>query len=320
MVIGYPGGMEIMDINTVKGHIKQKQFDPMYIFTGPEWMGQKIYIEQISKVTGYEIKRIPSISTVFVKLKNRSFVDKNYIYVVRDDKEFMTNEKLQSNIKTALGNNIFILILTTVDKRLKFYKQYKDSIVEFEPFNSTVLTKYIQREIPLSEKCCQTLIDICENDYGRILLEVDKIKQYAKAGNHSNMNGVFAHLVDSGTLYRPAKDAIFDFVEAVMCRSSKCWYLLYESYAVGEANMVLLSVLYNNIKQTLQVQSYHGNDLSKSTGLTGWQIQCAKKHLNKYRDEELIRGMRLLQKIESGIKTGKIEDEVSVEYFLVNFL
>lgn len=310
-----------MDINTVKGHIKQKKFDPMYIFTGPEWMGQKIYIEQISKVTGYEIKRIPSISTVFVKLKNRSFVDKNYIYVVRDDKEFMTNEKLQSNIKTALGNNIFILILTAVDKRLKFYKQYKDNIVEFEPFNSTVLTKYIQCEISLSEKNCQLLIDICESNYGRILLEIDKIKNYAKGfvGDYGPDN-FLSMLLKSGTIYKPAKDAIFDFVEAVMCRSNKCWDLLYQSYAVGEANMVLLSVLYNNIKQTLQVQSYHGSDLSKSTGLTGWQIQCAKKHLNKYRDEELIRGIRLLQKIESGIKTGKIEDEVSVEYFLVNFL
>lgn len=309
-----------MDVNTVRNQIKQKQFQSFYIFTGPEWQGQKIYIEQMSKVSGFEVKRINSITDIYAKLRNKSFASKDFIYVARDDKEFINSEKLQKSIQKALGNNIFILLLTSVDKRVKFYKQYKDSIVEFESFTSKILTKYIQKEISLSDKCCQTLIDICENDYGRILLEVDKIKQYAKAGNHSNMNGVFAHLVDSGTIYRPAKDAIFDFVEAAMCRSLKCWDLLYQSYAVGEANMVLLSVLYNNIKQTLQVQSCTSKDISKSTGLTGWQIQCAKKHLNKYSNGELVAGMKLLQKIESGIKTGKIEDDISIQYFLVNFL
>ena len=136
----------------------------------------------------------------------------------------------------------------------------------------------------------------------------------------SNYDTAFEKLLKDGTIYKPAKDAIFDFVEAVMCRSIKCWDLLYQSYAVGEANMVLISVLYNNIKQTLQVQSCNSADISKSTGLTGWQIQCVKKHLNKYSSGELVAGMKLLQKIESGIKTGKIEDEISIEYFLVNFL
>ena len=310
-----------MDINTVRNQIKQKQLDSFYVFTGPEWQGQKIYIEQISKVTGMEVKRINSITDVYGKLKSKSFVNRDYIYVARDDKEFMANEKLQASIKTVLGNNIFILLLTVVDKRVKFYKQYKDAIVEFEPFTPKILTKYIQREIPLSDANCGKLIEVCESDYGRILLEIDKIKNHAKATKAEDMpNNVFELLLFDGTIYKPAKDAIFDFVEAVLSRSVKCWDLLYQSYAVGEANMVLISVLYNNIKQTLQVQSCTNSDISKSTGLTGWQIQCAKKHLNKYSNGELVAGMRLLQEIESGIKTGKIEDDISVEYFLVNFL
>lgn len=130
----------------------------------------------------------------------------------------------------------------------------------------------------------------------------------------------FEILLKDGTIYRPPKDAIFDFVNAVMDRSIKCWDLLNQSYAVGEANMVLLSVLYNNFKQVLQVQSCKSADISKSTGLTGWQIKCTKEHLNNYSNGELVHAMKLIQEVESGIKTGKIEDEISVQYVLVNVL
>lgn len=133
-------------------------------------------------------------------------------------------------------------------------------------------------------------------------------------------NKAFELLLKEGVIYRPPKDAIFDFVDAVLDRTEKCWELLNDSYAVGEANMVLISVLYNNIKAVLQVQSCQSKDVSKSTGLTGWQIMNAKKHLNNYSNRELVQGMRLLQEIETGIKTGAIEEPFSVEYFLCNFL
>lgn len=84
--------------------------------------------------------------------------------------------------------------------------------------------------------------------------------------------------------------------------------------------MVMLSVLYNNAKAVLQVQSYDGNNLSKATGLTGWQIKNAKPHVNKYSDEELIELLRLIQKCESGIKTGQIEEQFVIEYILARIL
>ena len=44
-----------------------------------------------------------------------------------------------------------------------------------------MLIKYIQREIDLSERNCKRLIDICDGNYGRILLEIDKIRRYVDA-------------------------------------------------------------------------------------------------------------------------------------------
>lgn len=169
-----------MDVSTLKAKIKSKQLPSYLIFSGPEWKVQEVYIKQISKVTGKEVKRIDAVSDIYSQLRNRSFIQKSYVYVVRDDKELMQNEKLQKQLDSILNDNMLIHVLTSVDKRTKYYKQYKDTIVEFEQLSDAILKKYIKKEIDLSDRNCQMLIDICEHDFGKILLEIDKIKNYVK--------------------------------------------------------------------------------------------------------------------------------------------
>ena len=313
-----------MDASGLKSHIQTNTIPSLLIFTGPEWAVQNIFIEQIAKVKGLETKRVESIADVIGKLKSRSFIDKKYIYIARDDTEYMQNEKLQALVDTNIGSNVFILLLTNVDKRLKFYKAYKDSIVEFEPLKPAVLKKYIQKQIALSDKACDKLMEICEYDYGRCLLEIDKIKCYELAAEIAGYDCVqdeaFEDLLDDGTIYTPPKDAIFDFVDAVLDRRVKCFDLYEQCKAVGEASLVMISVLYNNAKAVLQVQTCKNSDVSKTTGLTGWQIVNAKKHLNKYRNGELVDIMRRCIECEQGIKTGKIEEQFAMEYILVNVL
>lgn len=131
----------------------------------------------------------------------------------------------------------------------------------------------------------------------------------------------FEILLKDGTIYEPPYDAIFDLVDAILDRKvNESFDLLQQAYDVGEATMVMLSVLYTNVKAVLQVQSYKGNDLSKVTGLTGFQIKNAKSHVGKYSEQELIYIVRLVQKVESGIKTGKMEDEFAMQYILTHIL
>lgn len=168
-----------MDVATLKAKIKSKQLPSYLIFSGAEWKVQEIYIQQIAKATGKETRRVDDISSIYGKLKNTSFVQTGIIYIVRDDKELMNSEKLQQQISAGLlGNNMLIHLLTNVDKRTKFYKAYKDSIIEFEALSDAMLKKYVLKEIKLSERNVERLIDICEGDFGRILLEIDKIKRY----------------------------------------------------------------------------------------------------------------------------------------------
>lgn len=299
-----------MTVAEVKQQIKSGKLLDFYVFTGDEWAVQDIYIKQIAKVKRCDIKRINAFADIYQTLKARSFVQNSAVYVLRDDRDILTVDKVQNALKAGiLGDNTLILLLTNPDKRTKFYKAFKDRFVEFEPLAEPVLIKYIQREIDLSEQECKKLIELCESNYGRILLEIDKLKR---------LGGSFAEAVKDGVIYRPPKDAIFDFVDAVMKGYPDLSFELYEDCkAVGESSLVILSVLYNNIKQTLQVQSYDGNDVAKATGLQPWLINKIKKeYADVYTDAELVGAMRHIREWERGIKLGYRDEQFAVPIVL----
>ena len=131
----------------------------------------------------------------------------------------------------------------------------------------------------------------------------------------------FEELLEQGAIAIPPQDAVFDLVDAILKRQVKNVYYLYEQCKeIGEANMVILSVLYNNTKQVLQVQACESKDVCKSTGLTAWQVKCAKEKCGHYSFAELTNILKLIQKIQKGIITGRLEDSVSIDYLLAVIL
>ena len=169
-------------------------------------------------------------------------------------------------------------------------------------------------------------MSICEYDYGRCLLEIDKIIKYGAGLEYvtpdtlekSRYDKLFLELLNDGAIYQPPRDMIFDFIDAILNADIRAYNLYDECIECGEAIMVMLSVLYTNAKAVLQVQSCDNNNVSKSTGLSDWQIKNARKHLNVFSNRELIDIMRLCQKCEKGIKTGEIDEQYAMKYVLAN--
>lgn len=310
-----------MDITAVKQQIQKKEPQHFYIFVGEEVAVMDMYINKIAECINVKPTRADSVVDIMPKLTTNSFLSVPQCYVIREDNEFIKSDAVQDFFDDKIQDkNIVILCFYSLDKRTKLYKAYNDSIVYFERLNEQILSKYVHKEIDLSERNTRMLIEICENDLSRIYLEIDKVKVYAdKTG--SNYDQAFMQLIEDGVIYEPPYDAIFDFVDAVLRRKVKLAYNLYQQCQdIGEANMTLLSVLYSNAKSVLQVQSCTSKDIAKSTGLTGFQIKLAKEKMGHYRNRELVDMMKLIQKVERSIKTGEIDDIMSIEYVLVNVL
>lgn len=134
----------------------------------------------------------------------------------------------------------------------------------------------------------------------------------------SKYDVAFETLLKEKAIYKEPKDAIFDFVAAFLARTpSRAYDLLQQSKAIGEANLTLLAVLYNNIKTLLQVQST--NDC-KAAGINKWQANNVLPFKGNYKNGELVKAMKLIRSVEKGIKTGTMPDDLAVEYIMVSIM
>ena len=303
-----------MILAELQNKIKTNNLENFYVFCGDEITVQQIYIKQIARTRKLEVLYIDEFNDIYATLRSSSLLQKHKLFVIRDDKTILTNETVQKQLlnNELLVDDMLILLLTRIDKRTRAFKLFNDIIINFDKLSSETLKKYVKQEVNLTDNNALKLVELCENDYGRILLEIDKIKQFDE-----DANLVLCNLIADGTIYTPPRDAIFDLVNAILDRDSRLTYaLLNDCKNINESNIAILSVLYDNVKQLLQVQSYEGNNLSNATGLTDWQIRNAKKHIYRYTDKELIEIMQLIQSIDTNIKLGNIAEDISIEILL----
>ena len=325
MDIRYTGEL-VMNVAEVKKHIKDKKPLSYYVFTGEEIEVMNIFINKIAEVSGSTLARVDSLSSVISALQNRSFLSPKTCYVIRDDKEYMSAENLWEKFESGeiQQGNIVIMLYTNLDKRSKFYKHSENRLVIFESLSHENLKREIQKRINLSDSNTDKLIDICEGNLGRILMEIDKIKSYHQGYRlpaDGYYDGVFEDLLKDGTIYQPAQDCIWDFVEAVLTHKPKRSFgLMQEALEFGNPTLTLISVLYKDTKQLLQVQACPYDDVAKSTGLSGWDIKRARSRIDKYSNRELINAMKIIREAEKGIKSGNIEESMALDYILINIL
>lgn len=311
-----------MNIQELQKQIIKKEFDNLYVFLGEEIAIQKIYINKMATIKNLEIQYIEEYKQIHNSLKVNDLFGSKKLYVILDDLDILKQEKIWEEIDT--NGNIIIFKYNNIDKRNKFYKFFEKQIVEFNKLSDEVLVKYIQKEVPLGVQNCKKLIDICNSNYNQILLEIDKILKSSFSIDetcYDYFDRVFMELEKQGAFHKEISDITFEFVEKVLKRDIKQVYKLQKQLKqIGESNIKVLAILYNSIKVVLLIQSCKSKDICKTTGLQYYQVKYNQDKLNYYRIGELVHILRLIQKIESGIKQGTIDEVISLDYLLVNIL
>lgn len=300
----------------------------VFVFTGDEIAVMDIYIEQIQKALNCTSSRVDSVQEAHQRMSKKTMTKQSRLFIVRDDKEFLKQDKVWENVEKDFenGTDTLIIIYTALDKRGKFYKKYKDQIVVFDKLNPDILVKYVQKEIPLVDTMAKKLVELCECNYSRILLECDKIKHYYEAKKDelsTGYEGAFIRLWHDGVIYQPIGDITFKFTDAIALRDyAATAKYLQQAKAKQEPEIMVLAILYNTFKQILLVQGL-GRDKTNAaarTGLTSWQVNMAMQKLGHYSVSELIRALKTIRMVEKGIKTGQIEAGMSLDYLIVNIM
>ena len=308
-----------MNIQELQKQIIDKELNNLYVFLGDEIAVQKIYINKIKEITGLELQYVEDLKSIYNKLSSNNIFNVKKLYVVIDDIDLTKQEKIWQDLQLKINDNIIIFKYNNLDKRSKFYKYFTQKIVEFNKLSNEVLTQYIKKEISLNNKNCEELINICGNNYNQILLEIDKIKNYSNPLDSDDY--LFEQLNNQGAFHKEISDITFDFIEKVLKRDIKAIYELRKKLIqIGESNIKLLSLLYTNFKTILLIQSCNSKDICKTTGLQYYQVKYNQDKLDYYTISELVNILRNIQKVEKGIKTGTIDEVISLDYLLVNIL
>ena len=308
-----------MEIESLHAELVQSKIRHFYVFTGSEIEVQNIYVNKIAKLAELQLCRVDTVAEVVARVQRTSFLRQNSCFVVRHDASFLTQDKAWNAVIEMLGNNVLVLLYTKIDKRSVFYKTYKAVICEFDVLPMNTLIKRIRNSVDMSVKNAEYLAEMCECDFGRILLECDKIRRYAEE-TALDADESFKQLVIDGTIFSPPEDMAFKWVDAVLLGNViDAWWLLDECKQYGCAPLAMISLLYTSAKHVLQVQSCCSSDVSKSTGLTSYQVKCAKKRAGALSSAQLLEMMKLLHGAEMDIKTGKIDSAVAVDVVILNF-
>ena len=315
-----------MTIIDLKDQIIKNNLSNFYIFTGTEIGIINIYLQQMSNKLGLPITRADSILSIYGKCQGGSlFGDSTGFYVIRDDRDFMKQEQLFDTIKTSIRKNVIVLLYDKIDSRLKFGKHFKDDIVAFEKLTPNVLKSYIKKEIPLSDKNIETLMEVCGGSYDMCMLEVDKISQFVMSGEirgyDMTYDEAFTDLLECGVIYQPEETDVFKFTDAVCNRNKKLAFELEQVLmANNNSSINILGTLYNSMKSVMLIQVCESKNISEVTGLDNRLIYFNKKYVGKYSSGELVKAIKLISKVIEGVKNGWIDDVYATKFVLVNIL
>ena len=318
-----------MELVELMKRITEKNIPHFLILYGEEQKIIDIYIQNI--VQSVEGKRIvvDNVSQA-IKGSGKKSLDKSIkVYVVTEDTAFLTRDESWENVRKSMHKNYLILRYHSLDKRSAFVKKNQQNIVEFSHLSDEVLQQYIYRDLPdLSDENVSKLISYCNNDYGRILMEIDKIWQ-GQSSRLSNFNinldsnDCFNELDKQGLFHKEIGDITFELTDAVLGGyPEKAIKKLDEAKQKGEPSMMIASILYNGFRNLLAYQGLGGNKKGavERTGLSKGDIWRCSKNVGGYSIEEVKRNMLICQNIESGIKTGSVDEDIALEYLVLSCL
>lgn len=318
--------MELLDLMKRIGTSNVPHF---LIFFGEEQKIIDIYIQNIIQSVDGKKVVVDNVSQV-IKDNGKKSLDKSIkVYVVTEDTAFLTKDESWENVRKSMHKNYLILRYHSLDKRSAFVRKNKQNIVEFSHLSNDVLQQYIQRDLPdLSDENVSKLISYCNNDYGCILLEVDKIwqTQSSRLSNFNinlDSNDCFEKLDKQGLFHKEIGDITFELTNAVLGGyPDKAIQKLDEAKRKGEPAMMIASILYNGFRNLLAYQGLGSNKQGamERTGMTKGELYGCTKNVGGYNVEEVKRNMLLCQKVESGIKMGTIDEDIALEYLVLSCL
>lgn len=293
----------LLDLQT---QIREGSLLPFYIFTGEEIELQNIYLKQMGNVI-----RVDRVADIYNKITSKLISGKFAVYVVRDDMDFIKSEKTWSSISDRIRNAVLVIQVTTPNKCKKFIKELNDCVVEFNHMTTKQLLNVVNMDCSVSNK--QYFIEACNND-------LNTINNYLDIFKRVGIKELNKKIVDE---YIPTKEdvTVFQLADAVMRKDEQLTFRLLDQLLEDKNNVMgIIYAIYSQLHKCVLVEGYRGEkNISKVTGINSWICNNILRD-NRIEPSKLLTALRLVQKYDKGIKTGKYDGVVACYSLIIEIL
>ena len=315
--------------------IKTQQFNHIYLLFGEEAYLRKQYRDKLKEaIIGddtmnyhyYEGKDI-SVGEVIDQAETLPFFAERRLIILENSGLFKSGgEQLAEYLSAQAQSTYFVFVETEIDKRSKLYKTVlaKGCAIEFAMQDEATLKRWIlgmvkKENKKISENTLNLFLEKTGTDMENIRKEAEKLFCYCMEKEMITQQDVEAICT------RQIGNHIFDMVGAIADRKQKkALELYYELLAQKEPPMRILFLIARQFNLLLQVKElrekgYQNKTIGEKVGLPGFIAGKYVAQAARFKRAELRDAVEACVDAEEAIKTGRMNDNMSVEMLIIRY-
>lgn len=313
------------NLKDLKEEILQNVIHKFYVFYGEDYGIRKHYINKLSTFF-QETRTIDSMELIANQQRGSGLFSVKTLYIIHGDIVFARKKSnyIQSAIN-KLKDDCVILVYESEIPNSSLFKEFSDYITYFPVVQDKIAYQFIDSEVKLSMDSKKELAYNCKNNYNNILLEADKIKNYAQAKNVS-YQVAYEELQHNGQLlYEYDTFNMNDFMNDVLKGNFKnmdYWATLITKRYKDEFWMGLSFIFtdYLIAYYIVKYGKYDGSTKAYNSGLNWGRIKTIREFVIPYSAESLLETANDVADLDSQIKFGKLQPEDLFDRFLCTIM
>ena len=323
-------------MKTIDEDIRNGQYKTMYLLYGDEAYLKKQYKDKLIKAlvaegdtmnfSAYEGKGINPKELIDLAETLPFFAERRVILV--ENSGFFKNscDDLAEYLLEPAVSTCFLFVEEEVDKRSKMYKAVAKAgkAVEFGTQNEELLTRWILSRLKKENKnitgnVMQLFISKTGTDMGNIDRELEKLLCYTMGRDVIKAEDVEAITTEQVT------NKIFDMVNAIAeHEQKKALDFYYDLLTLKEPPMRILFLITRQFQILMSLKDMGSKGFDQSTiaskvGIPPFAVRKNQAQAKGFTTEQLKQAIRDGVELEESVKTGRMNDQMAVELFIVKY-
>ena len=317
--------------------IKQNNFKQIYLLYGEERYLRRQYRQKLQaalcsdgdtmNVHFYSGRDVP-VGEIIDLAETLPFLAERRVIFISDSGLFKSGgEKLAEYLTSPCESTYFVFTESEVDKRSKLFKtvQSKGYAADFTVQDESTLKRWIAGTLgrdgkKITENTVQLIISKTGTDMDNIQMELEKLICYCM-----DRDVVTDADVEAVCTTR-ISNHIFDMIDAIADRKQKAALeLYYDLLALKEPPMRILFLIARQCNMLLQakemkLKGHDNRTIGSKLGVPPFIAQKVLNQASKFKTSTLRRAVQQCVEAETAVKTGRMNDMMSVEILIMSVL